>query len=396
MKIAFFSDLFFPSINGISTYLLDTANLLAKKHQVIIFAPKPQDDQEMIDKHLLSENVTIEYLNSVPFAVYEKARMALPFLPLTLTKIYQFNPDIIHFHSPFTVGLNGIMTSRILKIPLIGTFHGYFMEPEYLRIIGLDKIKLDNSKILNSLLWKYSNFHYNQADLIISPSNATKNDLIKHGLKKPIKVISNGIDMKNHQLTCKFDLPKNKYFLYVGRVSVEKSLDILIKAFAGFVQKNLENDLVIVGDGPARKDLEDLVDNLGLKTRVHFLGMIERNKIFHSNIYDQALAFATASTSETQCISVLEAMSFGLPIIGVKSRALPELIKNNGIVCRPDNIQEITQALLKIKKDEKKRQQFAHNSLRLIKHHDINTTIAELEKTYQKLINASSAKKTFF
>ena len=396
MKIAFFSDLFFPLINGITTYLLDTANLLSQKHQIVIFVPQPQNSHEKINRKLIAKNIRIEYLNSIPFAVYQKARMALPFLPLTLNKIHQFNPDIIHFHSPFTVGLDGIMTARILKIPLVGTFHGYFMEPEDLRIVGLDKIKMDNSKILNSLLWKYSNFHYNQADIVISPSEATKKDLFRHGLKKPVKIISNGINLCRRQLLYNFPLPKNKYFLYVGRISVEKNLEILIKAFAEFSQNNHENDLVIIGDGPAKDKLQALTAQLQITPRVHFLGMIERNKILSSNLYSQALAFVTASTSETQCISVLEAMSFGLPVIGVKSRALPELIKNNGLVCQPNNPQAIAKALTIIQKDQQKCRQYSNNSLKLIKQHDLAITTAELEKTYRQLITSFPEKHTFF
>ena len=186
------------------------------------------------------------------------------------------------------------------------------------------------------------------------------------------------------------------YFLYIGRVSVEKSLDVLIKSFQQFSLKKTSVDLVIVGDGPIKNELQVLAKKLKIGQRVHFLGMIEHEKILRSNIFDKAVAFVTTSKSETQCISVLEAMNFGLPIIGVKSRALPELVKDNGIVCEPDNEQEIAQALILLCENQKQRNLFARNSRKLAKKHSIVATVEKLEQIYTKLVSSSPVKPAFF
>ena len=162
----------------------------------------------------------------------------------------------------------------------------------------------------------------------------------------------------------------------------------MIKAFHIFSQNNKSADLVIVGDGPTKDELQKLVNDLQLSKRVYFLGRIEHQKLLRSNIYHQALAFVTASKSETQCISVLEAMNHGLPIIGVKSRALPELIKNNGLICKPDDIPALAQAFNLIVQNPKKRREFSINSLELIKKHTIEQTVKELGEVYKKLITS--------
>ena len=197
MKIAVFTDSFPPLVNGVVTHILNTTSELAKNNEIMIFAPKPKEEQ-MAQVPSFPPTVKVEYLTSVPAFIYEDARVGLAFLPILFSKINRFNPDVVHFHSPLTVGLNGIMAAKILKKPLVGTFHTYFMEPEYLRIAGLDKIKLDENRLLNSFLWKYSNFYYNQADTVICPSQITKKDLIKHGITQPIQVVSNGVAIKKN------------------------------------------------------------------------------------------------------------------------------------------------------------------------------------------------------
>ncbi len=386
MKIAVFTDAFPPQINGVVTHILDANRLLSLKgYEIIIFAPKPEKD---IDNLPLPANVKVHYLSSIPLFFYEDFYLTPPFSPYAFKIVQQFAPEIIHFHSPITVGANGIAIAKLLKIPLIGSFHAYFMEPEYLRIVKLDKIKLDKSKVVNKLLWYYANLFYNQADVVISPSFKTKDDLINHGVNRPIKVISNGVDCsfnKKGSSKMNFNLPK-KYILYVGRVSREKSIDVLINAFSEFAKNEKETHLVIIGDGPAKKELEKLSFSLNLSNRIHFIGLLHHDDLINSPIYKNALVFATASKSETQCISVLEAINFGLPIIGVKSRAIPELIKGNGILCEADNIKNLSEAFSLLTKDVKLRKRCQYQSLELAKKHSINLTIQKLESLYASLV----------
>lgn len=391
MKIAYFTDVFLPATNGVVTCVKTLSQLLAERgHEILIFTPKAKHGHH-VEWHV--KNVSIEALPSMPSFFYPDIRLALPFSPAVLKRIKQFDPDVMHAHTPGGVGWTGALLARLQRVPFVATFHTYFMEPEYLSVVGFDKLKLDNTKTVQKLGWSYSNMFYSQAQVVTTPSLFTRTDLIEHGLQQDIRVISNGIDLhhlnelakETHPLVTKYHLP-GKYFLYVGRISKEKSLDILIKTFQHFSKKGTGEHLVIVGDGPSREDLESLVENLDLKDRVHFTGMIEHDTLISSDIFRHAIAFVTASKSEIQPISVLEAMGAGLPVIGPSARGLKDLIKNNGINFTPDSSDELSDALTHITADQKIRDRYAAASTELIKEHDIHTAVTEMEKLYRSLI----------
>jgi len=382
MKLAIFSDAFLPQINGIVTHLMETLPLIAKNNTLLLAVPKPRGKIELPQSF---SNIEIVYLSGLPVFFYKDWQITLPISPFLYRQLDKFHPDVIHFHSAFTTGHNGVFYARQKKIPLVGTFHGYFMEPEYLSIIGLDKIGLHRSKMLNKLLWRYSNFFYNKADMVICPSQATRKDLIDHGVIKPVHAVSNGIKINTTAKRNKtYQLPR-KYFLYVGRISKEKNLDLLIQALE---KTETTINLVMVGDGPMKTTLENMTKNKKLVKRVFLLGQIDHDKLICSNIYEDALGFITASTSETQGITILEAMAAGLPIIGVKARALPELITDNGVICNVGDIDSLSNAMMTIEGNLDLRKKYGDNSKNNVRQHSIDKTIERLEKIYASVSGA--------
>lgn len=390
MKIAIFTDVFPPLVNGVVTHIINTSQLLCRKNRLIIFAPKPKKIAPVKPLSGL-KNLKIYYLPSFPAFIYPELRLSLPFSFKAAQVIKGFQPDIIHFHSPGPLGIIGITLAKKWQTPLVATFHGYIMEPEYLTIIGLDKFNLHQNKLINRFCWTIFSFIFNQADTIISPSKYVKKDLLNHHFSTPIKVISNGVYL-SPQKTIKlpFNLP-NKYFIYTGRLSKEKSLNVLIRAFALFAKKTKNVDLVIVGDGPLETSLKNLARSLSVIKRTHFLGPLDYQTLTGSDIYKKGIGFITASKSETQSISILEALSFGLPIIGPKTKAMPELIQGNGILCSPDNIQEFAQAMFKIANNPNLQKKFHQKSLKIAQKHSILNSVKKLESLYQTLIRKTNA-----
>lgn len=409
MKIAFFTDAYLPQTNGVVTHLLNIANSLSAKHDVLIIAPKPAQN---IDTMIFSSPVKVMFMPSAPLTLYTHLRVTLPYDILVMNKVATFSPDIIHFHTPFTVGLNGIAYAKKNNLPLVGTFHTYFMEPEYQKLVHFDKIGLDKSRRFNQLLWLCSNLIYNRADVVVCPSKKTSRDLKKHGLEAPISVISNGIDLnefknkKSKKPSSAQPTPRlwpagkasagegkrlpERYFLYVGRVSREKSIDIILKAFAyAFRHDRSSPHLVIVGEGPAIDSLRQLTQTLEISEKVQFVGVVTHSDLLQSTLYDNALAFVTASKTETQGITLLEAMAAGLPLIGVAAKATPELITNNGLLCKPDDITGLGSAMKQIAENSAVRKKFSKNSLKNVKKHSIDQTAEKLEEIYTGLINAS-------
>lgn len=350
MKIAYFTDLFLPSVNGVVTSSITISDaLVSSGHKVLICAPQPSSDKKISWGKNRAE---LFLLPSIPSFVYENFRVSLPITPGLINKVRAFNPDVIHFQTSFVIGGAGIVIGKMLHKPIVGTFHGYFMEPEYLKVVKLQKAE----RFLSNIGWKYTSCFFNRADAVVSPAKFSKDDLTKHGVDKPIKVISNTIDTRLTRKASKSTVSQlkrkhklaEKVVLYVGRVSYEKCLDVLIRGFALAVRKEPDASLFIIGDGPARKSLVELSNKLGIGKHVVFAGEVRQEKLLKAGYYQVANLFATASTSECQPVSLMEAMYFGLPLVGVAKRGTGEMIKNVGLLSQPKDIHGLSKNILKV------------------------------------------------
>ncbi len=364
MKIAYFTDLFYPQISGVAASLATLSTALAEKgHDIVIFAPKPARGKKVTWD---SGKVKVEYLLSLPSLVYPEVRAATPFSSRLAKMIIRFNPDIIHFQTTFFVGGAGLILGRIARKPLIGTFHGYFMEPEYLKVIGIQ----DQAKIVSSILWRYAVLFYNQCDAVVSPAEFSKKDLIRHGVRKPIYVIPNSIDEdmitqvnRKEVMALRQKLGLKKHVvIYVGRLSSEKSIDVLIESFAQVVRTNSDVSLLIIGGGPAAKTLAALARRLGLEKQIIFPGEVPQSELLTKGYYQLGDVFATASTSEVLPISVIEAMYFGLPLVGVKKRGMIDMVDGVGLLSKPGDAKALGENIAKLLADASLRRLMRHKS----------------------------------
>jgi glycosyltransferase involved in cell wall biosynthesis len=171
----------------------------------------------------------------------------------------------------------------------------------------------------------------------------------------------------------------------VGRISYEKNCDIVLNAFA-IILKNIDATLDIIGDGPALNSLKAQAKDLHLENKVHFPGFIPHSAL--PGVYRNYDLFLTASTMETQGLVVLEAMAGGLPCIGVRSFALPELIHDgkNGFICDPYNHIEIAEKAILLLSDHRLYSIFSKQSIIIAKRHDIYKSAKELEAVYELAI----------
>jgi len=389
MNIAIFTDTFYPNINGVTITLLNFIRHLAEKgHKIKLYAPN-YGGEELQD---LSENISIERHTSISLIGYPEFRLALPLQQKVNESVKRFNPDIIHIHTPWTLGAAGVRFARRNKIPLIGTYHTYL--PDFLICI-FPNIKIDKSdknNISKKIVWKISNHLYDQCDLVIVPSKTMREDIMKNGLKAKVIFLSNGLELDifsaKEQYTDKVKL------LYVGRMSFEKSIDVIIKSVGILSREFPDISMSLVGEGPALKSLKLLTKELGLEKNINFYGYVEHDKL--SSIYIDHDIFITASTIETQGISILEAMSSGLPVIGANKLAIPDCVKNNlnGFTTRPFDEEEMARKIKILYLDSKLRENFGRMSAQLAKEHDIKNTIEKLESLYfeYKNINGSNTR----
>lgn len=389
MRIAYFTDLFYPSLNGIVTSLANLSACLGKReHEIIIFAPKPRFGSKVNFKE---KNVSVHYLASIPALAYPDFRLASPLTINLVEKIRHVHPDIIHFQTPFSVAGGGILIGKILRRPIVGTFHGYFMEPEYLAMLG---IKYQMNRV-SRLLWKYTTFFYNQCDEVIVPARSTMRDINRHGVRKHLSIVPNTINEDKIKLagpkeTCalKKKLKLNSQVaLYVGRLSKEKSLDKLIYAFSRLNKRLPDTSLLLIGEGPERKNLEQMSYHLGLAGKVIFNGAVKQEKLLTKGYYQIADLFATASTSEVQPVSIIEAFYFGLPVVGAKKRGVEEMVKGVGILANVTDDALLTQAMYQVFADPRLAKTLSEKSIQAYKKiYAVAQVSEQYELIYTKLL----------
>ena len=187
LNIAFFLDNFFPQVNGVVTSSINTAKELARRgHNIFGIVPSVDKNISLPKEYF---PFPIEFHKGTAAFLYPDFIFTSPFKPNVIKTMKIFKPDIIHFHAPMTLGYKAIFVSKFLSVPVIGTFHTFFAEPEYLSIIGMEK-----SRFLNNFGWWYSNQFFNRCDAVISPGKATAAFFKEKKLDNEIKIISNGVE----------------------------------------------------------------------------------------------------------------------------------------------------------------------------------------------------------
>ncbi len=393
MKIAIFSDTFPPQINGVAhAAYLSAKNLIERGHKVAVFtvAKKPKDRPD-----INLENLKVFRLFSVPALVYPGERFTLP-IGITLWQMKKFNPDIIHVHTPFSVGWEAVLASKILKIPLVGTHHTFYNY--YLKHIKLD------FEWMKKISWKFTIGFYNRCNLILSPSKSLADELVREGLKCSIHVLQNSINidlfkhLENQQIREEIKKSfgvKNRSICYMGRLSYEKSIDQVIRAFALINKKMPDLNLMLIGDGPERPNLEKLAKNLNLNPSIIFTG-----SLFYNGDLVRALQandlFISASKSENMPLSVLEAMAVALPMVLVKEKGLAELIKENinGFFTKTDDPADIAEKTLSLLSSPELLNKFSQGSRQLAMEYSNEKVTDLLIKSYEKTREEYTAQKS--
>ncbi|MBI4091561.1 glycosyltransferase [candidate division WWE3 bacterium] len=390
MNIALFTDTFLPQINGIATSVANFAEELANRgHKVMVVAPYARGSGPKFH----SEKVHLVYLPSVPLLVYPDFRIGVFSLPKVFKSLKAFNPDVIHVHTSMATGIDALITARMMKKPVVGTIHTYLTNPNYLNFIA-SRIVITT---LSDFILSYCKFFFDACDEVLCPSKRLIDDLKKSGYKKRIKYLPNAVkavkaespsgslsSKKLARLREKLNV-KGKVLLHVGRLSAEKRVDNVIKAFARVRKGREDLKLVIVGDGVSKLKLKELCIKLGVGQSVVFVGSIPHSELLSSGIFKIADIFVTASPMENQPMVVLEAMAFGLPLIGVSEAGMVELVKDNGYLVRDGNIEEMARRIEKVLSDDSLRVAMSKKSLERIEEFSIGKVTDRLESIYKRV-----------
>lgn len=382
MKIAFFTDTLLRQTHGIAVAIVELANELAKRgHSIYLFAPKPVNDAGLLHK-----NIILKECPSVSAFFNRDFRIALPFSLHVLNFIRSEGINILHLHTPLMLGVQAIIASKLLRLPLVGTYHSFFAHPEYLAQVKL------KGRFVENLAWAVSNFYYNRCDRIICPAKGARDELIAHGCKRKITVIPHGIDMSvfdnsRAALVRKKFRKSGKFLLYVGRVSYGKNLPYLLECCALAFRKVQSLKLVLVGDGPLMAEIKEKVKELGIEGKVIFTGLIKHEELVKSGIFGACDIFVTASRTETGPLVVIEAQANGLVCVMVKGKGM-SLVNNgiNGYVVDPDDRQAFADAIISLVKNRKDYARMRKETLCEVKKFEISNVAKAWEKAYSELV----------
>lgn len=317
MKIAFFTDTYYPQLNGVTISVDNFAQELRKKgHTVYIFAPRIKKSRKKDEN--LTNLPSIKILSS-EHALY----IPVPTSYTDYAKIFKLDIDIIHAHGNGAFTLLGYQVARMKRIPFVLTFHTQLTKYTHYFLKG----KVIRPQMIEKALQMYANI----SDGVITPSEKMKKELRRYGVTKPIHVIPNFVEkdifveVQKNYLHKRFGLPKDSpILLSVGRLGKEKNFEFVIEMFAELAKTEDKSHLVIVGSGVERSHLKAKAEEKGISKRVHFTGRI--NKKFMPSVYDDATLFVFASTSEVHPLVALEACTAGLPLIVAKDDAFKNVV----------------------------------------------------------------------
>ncbi len=396
MRIAVFSDNFHPELSGIADSVIALARQLAARgHRLSIYAPRyAHRDYERLGlpaaENDLGESIAIVRLPSLPYPTGTRQGRAV--LPTGVPpQVRRFHPDLIHVHLPFGAGVDGLISARILGVPLIGTNHTPLSE--FLRYSPL------RGPWCERLAARYTAWFYDHCDFLSSPSRTVFAEMERFAFRAPHRVISNPIrtDLfrplaSREHLKARFDF-SGFTLLYAGRLAPEKRLDLAIRAVASLAAAVPAAALVLLGRGSAEDDLKALSRSLGVEGRVRFLGFIP-DVTTMTEIYNAADGFVIPSTAETQSIAAMQAMACGLPVVGVRAWGLSEYITAaNGILVDPGDEAALARALLHLATHPEVRRDLGEGGRAFVQAFSAPVITAEWEDVYQESLRRSRCRR---
>ena len=315
MRIALFSDIYKPHINGVVNHVG-----LLKEHfdrwgeQVYLFVPEQ-------DKAMKDESNVIR-LPSIPIAdtgyhltvrVDSRCRDLLKQM------------DIIHVHHPFVSGSFGLTFSRRYEIPLVFTSHTRYdlYVQQYLPLLP----ETLSDTALQAFFQRFSQ----RCSAIIAPSQSAAGLMQTWGIQGPVVVIPNGIELGQFHTPdpivtrAQMGIPEQAVVgAYVGRVSQEKAVDRILRIFAVLKEEIPDLHLLLVGGGPSLTECRQLARSLDMDGRVTFTGPVSYERI--GGVLSLADFFVSASVSEVHPLTFIEAAAAGLPAIGIDSPGVADMI----------------------------------------------------------------------
>ena len=388
MRIAYFSDNFYPEISGISDSILTTGEELRRRgHDIMYAAPWYPRRTYKKTRDAARDKLPALRLPSFhyPGSPTGQSRIAIPF-GYSIPAMKRFRPDVIHAQSPHGAGLEAFFAARALGVPLVGTEHTPVEEfARYAPIPGFARAWL-----------AWERWYYNRCAFVTTPYQGLYDDMRHRGLRAPGRGESNPVpfvssmfsDEERHACKTQFGV-KGPLVLCSGRLAPEKRVDDVIRAFA-LAQKEVPHaTLVITGHGTSEPGLKKLARQLDVERHVRFAGFVNFETL--GRLYCTAEAYIIMSTAETQSLSLMQAYASGTPAVCADSHGLHDYTPQDcGFLVAPGDVQGAAQKLLTLFKDDALRARMGEAGAEFVKKFAPDKIAAQWEEIYNSVLNAKA------
>lgn len=382
MKILITTDLYTTSTNGVVTSVRNLMEELTKKgHEIRVLTVS-----EKLKSH---QDGNIYYIKSLPLGVvYPDVRMPISYHHHRFIKeLIDWKPDVIHSQCEFFSYQYAGYISRKANAPIVHTYHTLY--EQYVTYI------FPSQRIGSFFVSKLSKYRLRKAEAVVAPTAKVETVLRNYGLHNPIHVVPSGIALEQHKQRISEEERKRRrselgipedalVLLNLGRLGTEKNLTEVVELFAMARSQNSKLLLLIVGDGPARKELEAIAERLDVQEYVIFTGMVPPEEV-HA-YYQLGDVFVSASTSETQGLTYIEAAANGLPLLCKKDPCLDGVLVDGRNGWEYEAEEEFCDIIDSILRNPDQRQDAGSQSEQIAASFDKSSFAEKIEDIYEAVV----------
>ena len=334
MKVGLFLDTFYPMVDGVIKVVDNYATRLAKKGEVVLFSPGVKGYDEAEDKKYPYEIVRC---HSLPLGGLDYSLPLGSVDPSFQIPLSRSNVDLVHIHSPFTLGIAGTFYAKIHNVPLIATLHSQYRQ-DFARQLKLEPaVKMALSTVMMT---------FNACDECWAVNDAIKALYQKeYGLTAPCKVVQNATDhvpvddpaAAAARVNERYGLESDDVvFLFVGRINFIKNIDFTVRALKILKDRGHKFKMLFVGQGQDERKLKELVESLDLQDIVIMAGLVSKREELQ-DLYSRAKLFLFPSLYDANSLVQIEAACQSTPSVFLKGARTAATVTDgvNAIVCEP-------------------------------------------------------------
>lgn len=374
MRIALFSETYLPQRNGVAILVDRLARHLADQgHEVFLAAPEATGGEQPT----LPDSIELVRVAGVPLPRYPDLRIPPPWSRRIMHAVRDFKPDVIHALTEYSLGLIGQRAGKNLGVPTVASFHTNI--PRYLPYYGFGWA--------SGIAWRYLRWFHNRASFTFCPSETTRTVLLDRGIRD-VRVWGRGVDLDRFNPEHRSDAVRSAngpvdalHLLYVGRLTPEKDLPVLFRAYQQLANSGRAIHLVLTGDGAYAPKAR-----ASAPAGVTFTGHLEGDDL--ARAYASADMFIFPSRTETLGNVVLEAQASGLPVVTAAEGGVLENVNHgeNGLLCTPGDAASFAARISQLIDDPALRARLAANGRAWAEQRTWDAAFTPLIEGYEEVV----------